>query len=141
MDYADILHMCQQSTTPTQPSSNLASAESIAIKQLTDNRQLIIRSADKGGGIVVQNHSDFQLESARLLSDSYMYLKLTSDPLPQFSIEVHNLIDKAAVDGIITTSEVAFLKHEFYKRPYFFIIFLRSTRTSAWEIDRCSNGK
>lgn len=72
------------------------------------------------GGIIVQNRSEYQLESTRLLSDNSTYQKLTSDPLPNFSKEAHNLINRAATKGLITAPQLAFLKQAFYKWPYFY---------------------
>lgn len=108
------------SNSRSNPPSNLTPAERTALKSLTNNRQMVIKPADKGGGIVVQNPADYMSETTRLLSDTSTYKKLSGDPLPTFSIEAHGLIDQAQADGIVTAPEAAFLKHDFYKRPYFY---------------------
>lgn len=112
--YTDIIRLCQQSTTHTHSSSNLTTAECTALKDLTDNRHLVIRLADRGGGIVAQNRIDYQSESTRLLSDSSTYHKLSRHPLPIFTNEAHELVNRAAADGIVTASEAAFLKHALF---------------------------
>lgn len=69
---------------------------------------------------MVQNHTDYQSKSDRLLSDTSTYKKLSTDPLPNFLLEAHELVLRAAGEGIVTKLEVAFLKLDFYKRPYFY---------------------
>lgn len=49
---------------------NLHSGEMSALKHLVNNPDLIIKPADKGGGIVLQNRTDYITETNRLLSDS-----------------------------------------------------------------------
>lgn len=69
---------------------------------------------------MVQNHTDYQSKSDRLLSDTSTYKKLSTDPLPNFLFEAHELVLRAAGEGIVTKLKVAFLKLDFYKRSYFY---------------------
>lgn len=118
--YEDLQKLCQQNRTTRGSHSNLSTEESLAMANLTKNNNIIIKSADKGGGIVVQNRSNYLQESARLLSDANTYTKLEKDPLPEFTSEAHQLINDAASEGIINKTETAFLKHDLYNRPYFY---------------------
>lgn len=83
--YAEILDMCNSAKSRNKMIHNLTRSEKIALDTLTNNYDLFwLKSADKGGGIVVQN---------RLLSDTNTYTKLKTDPLPQFTLEATSLSD------------------------------------------------
>lgn len=80
-------------------------------------------SADKGGGIVLLNRSDYLRESYRLLSDRATYAKLKKDPTAEFALEADTLINTALKEDIITKTESSFLRKSFYQIP--FIIYPR----------------
>ena len=84
------------------------------------NSDIIIRVADKGGGIVVQNRADYIGEAVRLLSDHNTYEVLSQDPLPQYKIELQELINKAFNSKIINKSEKLFFLNNYFKTPYFY---------------------
>lgn len=126
--YTEILHMCQQIPIHTRLPSNLLRAETLALNQLTDDNTLVIRSADKGGGIVVQDLEDYQLESRQHLSDSTTYRKLTSDPLPIFSKEAHDLVNKAHIKDFLLRQKWLF-SYTIFTKGLISTIFLKSTRT------------
>lgn len=79
-----------------------------ALKSPTLNNDLIIKTADKGGGIVIQNRSDYVREAERLLADSLTYCKLSSNPLPDFQKDINQLIDGAIQQNIINKNEPPF---------------------------------
>lgn len=89
--YTDLIQMCE--SAPKK--SNLSKAEQKALDELTKNHNIIIKAADKGGGIVVQGHCDYMAESLRLLSDANTYSKLTHDPLPEFTMKATSLANRA----------------------------------------------
>lgn len=99
---------------------NLTLAEKRALKALTNNYDMVIKCADKGGGIVVQNRTDFVSEALRLLSTK-TYIKLSTDPLPRFTLEATTLITVALQDHIVTQHEASFLVKKFH---YTFTILL-----------------
>lgn len=81
---------------------------------------MVIKSADKGGGIVVQNRADYVAEAIRLLSDVNTYIRLKTDPLPRFASEATSLVKDALSDHIITPQEAPFLVKEVHFIPYFY---------------------
>lgn len=91
-----------------------------ALDNVMNNKSIIIKPVDKGGGIAVQDTDDCNRESLRLLSDTNTHLVLPHDPLPDFSQEVSLFITRALKEYTITKSKACFLKKEFYKVPYFF---------------------
>lgn len=117
--YADLLRMCNTKSSQTRGPSNLTHLEQTVLDQLT-NTNIIIKSADKEGGVVIQNRINYIAEAQRLLSDHHTYHKLSRDPLPVFSQEAISLADSALQDNIITKAEAAFFKKHFFKTPYFY---------------------
>ncbi|CAH2275500.1 Hypothetical predicted protein [Pelobates cultripes] len=56
------------------------------------DKNIVIRSADKGGGIVIQDYSKYRLEILNQLSDSNTYLKLNGDPTIQVKCLIENVL-------------------------------------------------
>lgn len=80
-------------------------------------QDLVIKSADKGGAIVLQNKTDYVEDAIRLLSDNATYIKLNKDPMADFAKEANTLIYTAFQEGIITKTESSFLQKAFYQTP------------------------
>lgn len=89
--YKELTSLCLSESSRSHHSmNNLSPSEHSALKSLSSNSDIIIKQADKGGGIVLQNREHYLREASRLLSYSSTYEKLTKDPLPKF-IEESNL--------------------------------------------------
>lgn len=58
--YAELLDMC--ALAKNKNVHNLTVAENKVLETLTNNYDLVIKSADKGGGIVVQNRTNYVLK-------------------------------------------------------------------------------
>lgn len=114
--------MCAGPTSNVTNLGSLTPKEMTALKALTLNNDVIIKTADNGGGIVIQNRSDYVREAERLLADSSSYRKLRSDPLPGYQKEINLLIDGAIQQNIINKNEASFLQRDFYRTPYFYHI-------------------
>lgn len=111
--------MCK-STPPYRFQNKLTPQEVSSLNNLTKNTSIIIKSADKGGSIVIQNQDTYLNEAHRLLSDTNTYTRLHGDPLPQFSIEAKLLVKQALNYNIISKAEASFLSREYYNTPYFY---------------------
>lgn len=61
---------------------NLTRKESKALKALQTNEDIVIRPADKGGGVVIQNYDDYHHKSTNILSDKEFYKKNFDDHFP-----------------------------------------------------------
>ncbi|CAH2300258.1 Hypothetical predicted protein, partial [Pelobates cultripes] len=102
---------------------NLTFKERQVLKALTNNPDITIRSADKGGGVVLMNTVDYEKESTRLLSDTNTYLPLTENPQKMFMEEFLELINDGKFRGILNKREYDFIccKHPrtavFYHLP------------------------
>lgn len=99
--------------------NNLTKKETAAIKSLRENKEICIRQADKGGGLVVQNLADYVEEAIRLLLDESTYLMISSDPLTRYELEFKTLLIKAFDDGILTKQEFKYITIEHPVTPFF----------------------
>lgn len=84
--YTDLINMCNRTSKHTYIKSNLPPLQRKALEQLTHNESIVIKPADKGGSIVIQDKEDYILESGRLLSDTSTYARLPSEShIPVFA--------------------------------------------------------
>lgn len=95
--------------------NNLSKEERNAIMDLKKDNKIVVRSADKGGAVVLQNAVDYEMEISRQLNDLTFYEKLPSDPTyrlqarinSQLSHHLHNEeFDKNVFDFLITEHPV-----------------------------------
>ena len=70
--------------------NNLSKAERDALTDLSKDNMIVVRPADKGGAIVLQNVSDYASEIKRQLSDTTFYEKLSSDPTRKLKAAVQS---------------------------------------------------
>lgn len=52
------------------------------MKSLSENMEIVIRQADKGGGVVVQDYKDYDTEAMTILSDMDYYIRVEQHPSP-----------------------------------------------------------
>jgi len=79
---------------PRAPASqNLTVEERLALTELKNNEQIVIKPADKGSAVVVQNREDYILEGLRQLNDQNYYIEVTSDLTLEHNSHIHHLID------------------------------------------------
>lgn len=81
---------------------NLTRKEKLALKQLSKNKEIVIRAADKGGGVVIQYFFTYHREAPNILSDEEFYEKVLEDPFPGLERRFKELL-KGAMDSHITT--------------------------------------
>lgn len=87
---------------------NMTNAESRALKDLQNNPDITIRSADKGGAIVVLDTEYYNRKMTEHLNSS-TYKKLESNPVNEFKAEIDNLLKVAFESDWITKNELGFL--------------------------------
>lgn len=80
---------------------NLTANEIRALNELANNKNITIKSADKGGGVVIMDTENYVKEAKRQLGDTMVYRKLNSDPKWDFGKKLSALVDKAYKDGVI----------------------------------------
>lgn len=87
-----------------------------------NNPQIIIKTADKGGGVVILNKTDYLKESHLILSDNTYYLPLSENPLCDHQTTYMNLINKAYENTILNKKERDFLINKDPTIPIFYYL-------------------
>lgn len=88
---------------------NLTNKEKEALKDLKLDKTIVIKPADKGGGVVILNLEDYDGEMSRLLSDKETYLRLSGDPTTRYKRELETILIQARDLGILNKQEFSFL--------------------------------
>uniref|UniRef100_A0A8C5MMF6 Reverse transcriptase n=1 Tax=Leptobrachium leishanense TaxID=445787 RepID=A0A8C5MMF6_9ANUR len=100
--------------------NNLSTGEWRALKELSENKKITIKQADKGGLVVVQNTDDYQAEVTRQLFDRANYRVLKSNPTAQIINLIKNTVLTALNEGIISEKICQFLCTKFPTIPFFY---------------------
>uniref|UniRef100_A0A803J6V2 Reverse transcriptase domain-containing protein n=1 Tax=Xenopus tropicalis TaxID=8364 RepID=A0A803J6V2_XENTR len=111
-----------QKHTQLQGYPNLTRAEREAMKSLAQNPNIIIRPADKGGGVVVLNYSDYRQEILNQLSDLTTYKKLDRDPTWGFKKQIDSSLHLGLSNGFIDTDAFNFLTKEYPVCPILYTL-------------------
>lgn len=102
--------------------NNLPKIERDALVELRNDQTIIVRPADKGGAIVIQNLSDYEAEIERQLGDTNFYKKLSCDPSSRFKSMVHEKLKMWFDKGEFTKSEYEFMKNDFPVTPVIYTL-------------------
>lgn len=63
---------------------------------------------------------EYLKEAYRLLSDNATYEILQNDPLPEYKVELTELMNQAFAQGLIQKSKKQFFLMNYIKTPYFY---------------------
>ncbi len=109
---------------PPHSLSKFSHDEHLAIQELKNkDSEIVIKPADKGDAIVIQNMSDYKEEAFRQLNDELFYRKLRADPTLDFQKKISDVTSRALELKWISKNEYDFLncKHPvttvFYMLP------------------------
>ncbi|CAN7978809.1 unnamed protein product, partial [Ixodes persulcatus] len=86
----DIFDSLAKATTQR---GNLSRREQQVLTNLKSREDVIIRPADKGGGVVVMNRADYMREALTQLENPNFYLRLPDDPTKRFSIIINRTLE------------------------------------------------
>ena len=81
--------------------SNLSKEEKKALKELRENKSIIIKQADKGNGIVVENTEDYIANGLQHLGNTQIYKELDEDPTVPITEAIKKSIDNLHETGYI----------------------------------------
>lgn len=95
--------------TPFQTKYNISDDENSAIQSLQNNKDIVLKPADKGSAIVIQNRKDYIEECMRQLNDTTFYKELPTDPTGRFESEISNFLTSNAENGKLTKDELTHL--------------------------------
>ena len=84
-----------------QPSSNLTTGEIAALKDLIEDPLIVVKPADKGGAIVVQDRTDYINEAMRQLSNRKHYVRSTVKLFDLSSKKIKTYLSNCVNNGLI----------------------------------------
>ena len=93
----------------THATNNLSQPERIALGKISKRKDLVIKPADKGSCIVVQDTATYVREGLEHLSDPNTYTRLPGDPTPFLVENIKKLIDSIHELGYIDAYTHAYL--------------------------------
>ena len=107
---------------PTTKYHNLTVAEKSALKDLSNNKSIVIKPADKGGAVVVMNTLDYINEGFRQLSDPKFYIETDTDLTPQHTLDINNFVQQLLDDEEIDDKCHAFLRIDKERTSLFYML-------------------
>ena len=72
--------------------SNISKEECMSISSLKKREDIIMKSADKGGAVVVWRKDPYISEAERQLSDTTAYTEVYQDPIEENQIEIYHTV-------------------------------------------------
>lgn len=101
---------------------NMTHDEIVALRELTENTALTIKPADKGGGIVVMNTTDYIKEAHRQLMDIEVYQRLARDPRKEYEKKISDILTQALDEGVIDKNMKEYLKVTDPRTPALYLL-------------------
>ena len=101
---------------------NLTPAERQSLSNLRNNNDIVIKPADKGSSVVVQNKTDYIAEAQRQLSDDRFYRELDSDPTEEHAETVRKTLYEMHEPKHIDDKALEYLLPEYPKPGRFYLL-------------------
>ena len=101
---------------------NISPGERIALDSLRNNKNIIIKPADKGGAIVILNTDDYIQEGNSQLSNTKFYKPIDNDPTRIYTEEINNFIHQLFLKGEIDSQVATYLLEEETRTPYMYFL-------------------
>lgn len=92
------------------------------LANISSNKDIIIKPADKGGGLVILDKKDYISEVYRQLRDETFYLKLDGDPTGRFSNILKVILHEGLALDYIDQDLMKFLFSEYPRTPVFYVL-------------------
>ena len=92
------------------------------IKLLEDKKNIIIRPADKGGGVVVMDKDYYHQQLSTLLEDRTTYKRLNSDPTEAYKTQLDSLIQWGFQINALNIKEKAYLAPSVCRVPVIYTL-------------------
>ena len=96
--HENVVKDIKKATTSKRKRDNLSSGERQALRQLRSNTNVVIKSADKGGAVVVMNRTDYVAKGESHLMDDSTYTLLKSDPVKKHIKQIQKAISDTNID-------------------------------------------
>ena len=102
--------------------TNTTPVERKCISDLAKDESIVIKKADKGGAIVIQNRKDYIAEGERQLKNGKFYTKLQEDPTTDHNTKIKTQLDAMLTRGKITKKVRNFLYLENPRTPQLYLL-------------------
>ncbi|CAJ0930163.1 unnamed protein product [Ranitomeya imitator] len=93
-----------------------------SLKNLQEDRTIIIKPADKGGALVMMDKNKYVAEITRQLSDDSIYQPLDRDPLPGIRQKIETILHHYTVRGVVDQKTCEFLQNPNPITPVFYTL-------------------
>jgi len=123
--------------------NNLSKNELMALRQLKNNNNIVIKPADKGGAIVVMDRSLYLAEGQRQLHNTAYYKRLSDHIYPDTIPIINNVLNKLYNKGYITDKQLIYLssKQDDVKARQFYLLPKIHKDRKKWPNDRMPEGR
>lgn len=101
---------------------NLSTRERDALRALSEDDSIVIKPADKGGAVVIQDKAAYRNEILHQLGDQEFYSPLMSDPTNRFFNMIKRTLNNGKSENYITNNEFDFLLQSHPVRPLFYTL-------------------
>ena len=115
------IYLLNKKVPPTKQ-HNLTHGESQALKKLSRNKNIVIKPADKGGAVVVQNTLDYINEGLRQLSDTKFYKETDIDRTHLHTEDINHFLKDLFDYGEIDEKCYDFLKVDKERASLFYML-------------------
>ena len=104
------------------PRNNLTPNERKALKELCNNKDIIIKPADKGSAVVIMQREDYLREGYRQLSDPKFYRKLDHEPTADFHQEIKVFLEDMYQNTEIDISVQEYLLEDTHRTSQLYLL-------------------
>lgn len=125
----------QEYFTNHQTPPNLTPQEHLALLELTKNKRLVIKPADKGSSIVIMDREQYLWEGYRQLNDPKYYVKLDKPIYLETIPMVNKILNSLCVKGFINKKQKHYLMGDNEPRARIFYMLPKIHKDAAkWSI-------
>lgn len=118
-----------------KPKPNLDKQEQIALSNLKNNQNIVIKKADKGSATVIMNKTDYIFEANRQLSNPTFYEKIDELKQSKTAEKILTILENMKNDDVITEKQFDYLKPPEQPRPRRFYMLPKIHKTQdKWTI-------
>ena len=101
---------------------NLNKRQRVTLKRLSNNKDIIIKPADKGGATIILNTGDYITEAMRQLSNEEYYKRVEEDLTSQHEQLINQLISDLINDGDLDMDTGQLLRPANSRTPIFYML-------------------
>jgi hypothetical protein len=116
----DIKEECYKSLTKSKIKPNLTKDEISALQSLKNNKKIIIKKCDKGGGIAVMDSDSYLNKVTEMVSDAKTYRNTNVDDSIEVKQSCDTLISNLGSQGLLNKKQLQYLTNFEPRCPLFY---------------------